>query len=98
MGDATLRHIPSGQTVLVFPSNSTSMLEIFVGFARFNTRSPLTMAGGADACVPDLVRPVPSPVRKKTTDSVRRMSSEFFGEGIGTEQESFRAFDLHTFI
>lgn len=76
--------------MLVFPNSSTSMLDIFVGFTTFNVRSPLTIAGGADGCVPDLARPVPSPVRKKTTDSVRRMSSEFLGEGMDAEQESFR--------
>lgn len=59
------------------------MLEIFVGFAMFSVKRPLTMAGGADGWVPCRVLPVPSPVRKKTTDSVRRIESEFLGTGIG---------------
>ena len=68
--------------MLVFPTSSTSMLDILVGFAMFRVRSPLTMAGGADGCVPCRVLPVPSPVRRKTTDSVRRIERVFFGAGM----------------
>ena len=65
--------------MLVLPTNSTSILEIFVGFTRFSVKSPLIIAGGAFGCVPALERPVPSPVRRKTTDSERRMVRLFFG-------------------
>ena len=61
------------------------MLEIFVGFVMFRVRRPLTIAGGADGWVPWRVLPVPSPVRRNTTDSVRRIESEFFGTGIGSQ-------------
>ena len=76
------RGTPSGQAVLVFPTNSTSMLDIFVGLARFSVSSPLIIAEGADDWEPCLVRPVPSPVRRKTTDSVRRIDNEFFVDGM----------------
>lgn len=59
------------------------MLEIFVGFTMFRVSRPLTIAGGAEGWVPCLVRPVPSPVRKNTTDSARRISSVFLRAGMG---------------
>ena len=90
-GPWSTKGVPSGQAVLVFPTSSTSMLEIFVGFARVNVSRPLIMAEGALGCVPCLVRPVPSPVRRKTTDSVSRIDSEFFmGGKRGGSRRDFR--------
>lgn len=62
------------------------MLEIFVGFCTFSVNKPLIIAGGAGGCVPWRVRPVPSPVRRKTTDSARRIEREGFVDGMDVEQ------------
>ena len=74
------------------------MLDILVGFTTFSVSRPLTIAGGADDWVPCLVRPVPSPVRKKTTDSARRMSNEFFVVGMGCGTGELQSLDWPTFI
>lgn len=82
--------VPSGHAVLVFPTNSISMLEILVGFASVSVSKPRSMPGGASACIVRCL-PVASPARRKTTDSARRMSSPFFccclDCGIGDERE-----------
>ncbi len=75
--------VPSGHAVVVFPMSSTSMLVIRVGFARFKTRRPRSMPGGASARRPRR-RPVASPARRKTTDSASRMSRAFLW-GVGLE-------------
>ncbi len=67
-------YIPSGQAVLVLQTNSTSMLDIFVGFTSVRVRRPLRTAGGELGKF--LFLPVGSAL-KKTTDSARRISNEF---------------------
>lgn len=52
------------------------MLVTFVALERFRTRIPRSMAGGSPPGFLNL--PVASPARRKTTDSARRMSNEFF--------------------
>ena len=77
--------------MLVFPTNSISMLEIFVGLISVSVNSPRSMPGGASACMLRCL-PVASPARRNTTDSARRMSRAFFwgcfvAEGMYTRHE-----------
>ena len=51
------------------------MLDILVGFTSVRVRRPRSIPGGASVW---RLRPVASPRRRKTTDSVRRMSRVFF--------------------
>ena len=66
---------PSGQDVDALHTNSISMLDILVGLARVMVSRPRTMPDAPfmwERCLP-----VASPLRRKTTDSVRRISSVF---------------------
>jgi hypothetical protein len=68
--------MPSGHDVHALPMSSTSILEILVGLVKLSTRRPRSIDAGTGWY--DLRPPVKSTVRRKSTDSVRRMATEFF--------------------